>query len=135
MTGRAFQWDDSFLIGIEELDHEHRVLVDDINRLHRELSRHDGRSEAAKCLGDIYARMRAHFALEERVMKENGYKFFDEHKLEHEELLDTYTEYMVRFLNDAGVSSGKSIEDALERWVMQHIVTSDRKMGLMVKKT
>jgi hemerythrin len=134
MTDTLFKWDDSFLIGIEELDHEHKVLIDDINRLHEELARHDEKSVIEKCLGDIYARMQAHFALEEHVMKEHGYKYFDEHKREHDELLDSCTEYMVQFLNDTGVSYSSPIEDNLKHWVINHIVTSDKKMSLMVQE-
>ena len=134
MTDTLFKWDDSFLIGIEELDHEHKVLIDDINRLHEELARHDEKSEIEECLGDIYARMQAHFALEEHVMKEHGYKYFDEHKREHNGLLDRYTEYMVQLLNDTDVSSSNHIEENLKHWVIKHIVTSDKKMSLMVQE-
>jgi len=134
MTNTLFEWDDSFLIGIEELDHEHKALIDDINRLHEELARNDEKSEIAKCLGDIYARLQAHFALEEHVMKEHGYKFYDEHKREHDELLDSYTESMVQFLNDADVSSRHPIEETLKHWVMNHIIISDKKMSLMVQE-
>ncbi len=133
MTDTLFEWDDSFLIGIEELDYEHKVLIDDINRLHEELARHDRKSEIEKCLGNIYARMHAHFALEEHVMKDHEYKFFDEHKREHDELLDSYTEHMLQILNDTGASTGTSIEETLKRWVMYHIITSDKKMSLMVQ--
>jgi len=134
MTDALFKWDESFLIGIEELDHEHKVLIDDINRLHEELARHEEKSEIEKCLGDICARMQAHFALEEHVMKEHKYEFFDEHKREHDELLDNCTEYMLRFLNDTGNSSSIPIEDSLKGWVMNHIVTSDKKMSLMIQE-
>jgi hemerythrin len=134
MTNTLFEWDESFLIGIEELDYEHKVLIDDINRLHEELARHDQKSEIEKCLGDICARMQAHFALEEHVMKEHKYEFFDEHKREHDELLDSCTAYMFQFLNDAGVSSGKSIEARLKHWVINHIVTSDKKMSLIIQE-
>ena len=134
MTDTLFKWDDSFLIGIEELDHEHKVLIEDITRLHEELARHDEKSEIEKSLGDIYARMQAHFALEEHVMKEHEYEFYDEHKREHDELLDNYTEYMLQFLNDTGVSSGNLIEDTLTHWIVNHIITSDKKMSLMVRK-
>ena len=134
MTDTLFEWNASFLIGIEELDYEHKVLIDDINRLHEELVRHDQKSKIEKCLGDIYVRMQAHFALEEHVMQEHKYKFFDEHKREHDELLDKYTEYMLRFLNDTGTSSSIAIEDSLKQWVMNHIVTSDKKMSLMVQE-
>ena len=134
MTDTLFKWDDSFLIGIEELDYEHKLLIDDINRLHEELARHDEKSEIEKCLGDIYARMQAHFALEEHVMKEHEYTFFDEHKREHDELLNSYTEYMLQFLNDIGDSSANHIEDTLKHWVINHIFTSDKKMSLMVQE-
>lgn len=133
MTDTLFKWDDSFLIGIEELDHEHRVLIDDINRLHEELARSEERSEIAKCLGDIHARMQAHFALEEHVMKEHAYEFFDEHKREHDQLLEDYTECMMRFLNGESVSSDNPVEECLSHWVVDHLNTSDRKMSLMVQ--
>ena len=134
MTDTLFEWDESFLIGIEELDYEHKVLIDDINKLHDELARHEQESEIRKCLGDIFARMQAHFALEERVMKEHKYEFFDEHKREHDKLLDSYTEYMLQFMNDSDAFSDISIEDTLKRWVLNHITTSDIKMSQMVQE-
>ena len=133
MADTLFEWDDSFLIGIEELDHEHKVLIDDINRLHEEFADSDERSSIAKCLGDVHARMQAHFALEEHVMKENSYAFFDEHKREHDELLEDYTECMMRFLNGVGDSSRDPIEECLRQWVVDHISTSDKKMSLIVQ--
>jgi hemerythrin len=135
MTDTVFEWNESFLIGIEELDHEHKVLIDDINTLHKELGSRNQKSEIEKCLGEICARMQAHFALEEHVMKEHDYAFFDEHKREHDDLLDNCTEYMLRYINDASASPNTSIEDSLKHWVLKHIVTSDKKMSLMVQDT
>jgi len=134
MTDTLFEWNDSFLIGIEELDHEHKVLIEDINRLHEVLARNDEKSEIAKCLGDIHARMQAHFALEEHVMKEHEYEFFDEHRREHDELLDEYTENMLLFLNGIDTFSRTSIEDSLKQWVVHHIITSDKKMSQIVQE-
>ena len=134
MSGTRIEWNDSFLIGIEELDYEHKVLINDINRLHMELARHDEKSEIEKYLGDIYARMQAHFALEERIMKKHEYEFFDEHKREHERLLDSYCGYMIQILNDTEVSFSNPIEDTLRYWVINHILNSDKKMSLMVQE-
>jgi hemerythrin-like metal-binding protein len=133
MTAKPFRWDDSFLIGIEELDYEHRILIEDINRLHTELARHEEKSEIERCLGDIHARMQTHFALEERVMKERDYRFFDEHKREHDKLLDNYTEHMVRFLNEPGLALSGPIEVYLKHWMVDHILTSDKEMSLMAE--
>ena len=67
-------------------------------------------------------------------MKERGYEFFDEHKREHEALLNSYTEDMVQFLNDTDASASTPIEDSLKHWILDHILTSDKKMSLMVQK-
>lgn len=134
MADILFKWDESLLIGIEELDHEHKLLIKDINRLHKELAGHHDRSEIEMCLGDIYKRMQAHFALEERVMREHEYRYFDEHKREHDELLDNFTEDMEKYLNDTGGSTGIPIEETLERWVLNHITTHDKKMSVMVQE-
>lgn len=134
MTDTQIKWDDAFLIGIEELDYEHKVLIKDINRLHQELARQDEKSEIEKCLGDIYARMQAHFALEEHVMKEHQYKYYDEHKREHERLLDSYSGYMIQILNATDTSSSNPIEETLSHWVLNHILNSDKKMSLMVQE-
>lgn len=134
MTYSPLRWNDSFLIGIDELDYEHKALIDDINELHEKLARLDEKLEIERCLGEIFARMQAHFALEEHVMKERGYEFFDEHKREHDALLDTYTEHMVQFLNDTDISGSAPIEDSLKYWILDHILVSDKKMSLMVRK-
>ncbi len=135
MSDPHFKWDDSYLIGIEELDHEHKALIDDINRLHEELTGQGGPSEIEKCLGEIHARMQAHFALEENVMQEHEYPYLAEHKAEHDELLDSYTESMLQLLNDTGPTTSLSIQEKLQHWVMVHIGTSDKKMSLMVQET
>ena len=134
MADTLVEWDDSFLIGIEELDYEHKALIDDINKLHEELTKHDEESQVENVLGSIDARMRAHFALEERFMKDHGYEFFDEHKREHDQLLDWYTEYMLLFLHDGGATSSDPIEDTLRYWVANHIINSDKKMSLIVQE-
>jgi hemerythrin len=133
MIEKLCEWDDSLLIGIEELDYEHKVLIEDINRLHAELTCNAERSVIAKCLGDVHSRMLAHFALEEHVMKEHKYAFFDEHKREHDEFLEDYMECMMKFLNGAEVSSKNPIEECLKEWVINHITTSDKKMSLMIR--
>ena len=132
MVSTNLHWDDSFLIGIDELDFEHKILLGDINRFHEELVGQEAKSEIERCLGEIYTRMQSHFALEEHFMKARKYPFFEEHKKEHEKLLDTYTEYMVQFLNDSGTSSGIKIDDNLKKWIVDHILSSDKKMSQMV---
>ena len=133
MARADIEWTDDFLIGIAELDHEHRSLVADINRLHRALRDHDERARIEETLGDILARMQAHFALEESVMKEHAYPHYAEHKAEHEALLDTVTGFIVRYEAEPGAGFSAALEATLDQWIVTHIVTHDKKMSLMVR--
>ena len=129
---RSIVWSDDFLIGIEEIDYEHRRLVDDINKLHRELLEHVDMERIENTLGRIHARMQAHFALEEHVMVSHDYPHYPEHKAEHERLLDEYTELMTKFERGPNLVDQEAMEGMLRRWIVDHILTSDKKMSLMV---
>ncbi|MDP6574129.1 MAG: bacteriohemerythrin [Rhodospirillales bacterium] len=136
MTGaaadRGIIWSDDFLIGIEELDYEHRRLIENINELHRELLAHVDMDRVEDTLGGIHARMQAHFALEEHVMVSHEYPHYPEHKAEHERLLDEYTELMTKFERAPNLGDRVAMEDILRQWIVDHILTSDKKMSLMV---
>jgi hemerythrin len=42
---------------------------------------------------------------------------------------------MFQYINDTSASSSASIENSLKHWVLNHIITSDKKMSLMVQET
>jgi len=131
---RSITWSGDFLIGIEEIDYEHRCLIEDINTLHRELRAHVDMDRIEDTLGGIHARMQAHFALEEHVMVSRGYPHYPEHKAEHERLLDEYTERMTKFERAPNPGDQEAIEAMLRQWIVDHILTSDKKMSLMVTR-
>ncbi len=69
-------WQANFAIGIDEVDHEHRELIDLINSLHAALGEERAGERVEAFLGEIFADISAHFALEERVMRERRYDAF-----------------------------------------------------------
>ena len=86
------QWKPSFSLGIPAVDLEHRKLIDMINDIYARIDdAHDDPSVQA-ALADIHAEISAHFALEERVMREAAYHEYAAHKDEHEDLLDQIAE-------------------------------------------
>lgn len=126
-------WTEDCRIGIDSLDYEHQDLFERINELHAALARHDTKDAVAATLGEIHARMAAHFALEEKVMRDGRYKGYAAHKAEHERLLDHLTEIIETF--DAGDSPRleADLEAELERWIVGHVLTSDRRMADMLE--
>ena len=82
------EWREEFSVGDAAVDHEHRQLVELINGLHRALHSGCEREQVIESLGEVYAQIAAHFALEEKSMRDGGYPHYDEHKADHEALLD-----------------------------------------------
>jgi len=132
MTHPPITWTDDFLIGIAELDYEHKSLIDSINELHRELADHDETDKIEATLGEIHARMQAHFALEEHYMLEHDYDGYIGHKKEHEMLLDEYTRKMIHFENNPVIDDRHNMGESLNNWIIEHILSSDRRMSSLV---
>lgn len=119
------RWKDEYSVGIEAVDHEHKELIDLINRLHAQLSSRDGSVEAF--FGDLLKGISAHFALEERFMGEHGYDQLSQHKADHERLLDDLREMMDELPNDEQTADS-GLAARLDAWFSRHFETHDARL-------
>jgi hemerythrin len=133
MTSRQLKWTEEHSIGIASLDFEHRDLFNQINELLKDIASQRDKEEAEEFLGEIHARMEAHFALEEQFMKEKKYPGYAEHKREHDKFLDDFVDAMTQFENDPGVPHIDALETEVKRWIVDHVLHSDKAMSLMTK--
>jgi len=121
------QWRDEFSVGIAEVDHEHRELIELINALQKDLQAGSDTQKLVRALGEIYAQISSHFALEEKMMRETRYPALDEHKEDHETLLDDLRDIMDD-VEDDGVLDEAQLTDDLNRWFSDHFRTHDAKL-------
>ncbi|MCG6873223.1 MAG: bacteriohemerythrin [Gammaproteobacteria bacterium] len=125
------EWDDRFALGIDSVDHEHREMIGLINETWDHLQREDS-FPVLDFLGEINARISAHFALEERIMRERKYDQYREHKAQHELLLDEIRDIMDDY-EDREVFETDTVAERLREWFLGHFRTHDarlhRKLG------
>jgi len=119
------KWMPDFEIGIPAIDHEHRELIELINRLHARLSANATKEEVDEFLGEVHADISAHFALEEKAMRDMGYARYESHKADHERLLDEIRDIMDAFNADAYFDYGGSLAEGLRVWFTEHFRTMD----------
>ena len=122
------EWKDEFKVGIASVDHEHRHLIGLINSLHAGLAARPAKEAVSSVLGEIYAKIAAHFALEERVMRERRYDQYDDHKADHERLLDEIRDIMDRFEADAYFNYETALATELRDWFALHFRTKDARL-------
>lgn len=121
------EWREDFALGVPAVDHEHRELIELINETHARMS--DERSEEAvpAFLGEIHARIAAHFALEEKIMGDVGYDRLGPHKEAHEHLLDEIRDLMDAYEAGAGFDE-EAFAARLRDWFTGHFRTEDARL-------
>lgn len=128
MTEQLFEWNDTYLIGVEELDFEHRDLLARLNELHLDILRGDSSEVIEACLAEVCIRVAAHFALEESYMKRTGFPHYDQHKKQHDAFLEEVYAVAELFREGLDISYQETLETRLENWVTHHILTSDKEL-------
>lgn len=121
------EWKPEYSVGNKEVDHEHYELIALINSLHENISEGADRDKIVTGLGEIYAQIAAHFALEEKIMRAAGYAEYEPHKADHESLLDQLIDII-----DAVELDGRydevELSTSLERWFSDHFRTHDARL-------
>ncbi len=124
---KYLQWRDEFSIGIDSVDFEHQNLMDMINMIYAELDNRRDIAEIRRTMGEVHAEVSAHFALEERIMRQAGYEEFAAHKNDHENLLD-----QIRTLMDAIENDPEHALDVLSEqladWFSGHFNSFDARL-------
>jgi hemerythrin len=117
-------WRKDFETGVADVDHEHRELVDLINALHAEIAKGADASRVHDFLGEVFARIAAHFALEESIMRKHRYDEYQAHKAEHEALLDEIRDIM----DEAEENYGKALAETVRDWFVDHFKSKDARL-------
>lgn len=126
------EWRREFETGVAEVDHEHRELVDLINSLHSQIGANASKDVVSGFLGEVFAKISAHFALEETVMRKHAYDEYALHKSDHEKLLDDLRDIMDEHRSGAFLNYEEALGRAVRDWFVNHFKTRDARLHKML---
>ena len=121
-------WSDVLSIGVDEIDEDHRKLVDIFNVLNHAVAEGDSREYLAAVLEELINCTIWHFSHEERLMLKYGYDGLEEHKAEHHELVDSVKALQQKVLQMDRPMAEEEI-NFLARWLTGHILSTDMQLG------
>lgn len=84
-------------------------------------------------LGDILSGIGAHFALEEKIMRDRRYDQYFDHKADHDRLLDQLRDIMDDYEIHRQISPAHLVQ-ALDDWFSVHFRTRDARLHQLVKE-
>lgn len=121
-------WGPLLSIEVDEIDDDHRKLVHIFNILNHAVREEKSPDFLAAVLEELVNCTVWHFSHEERLMLQYGYEGIEAHKAVHRELIKG-----ARELQEKTLQAGKRVADEdieyLERWLTEHILTDDMKLG------
>ncbi|MCS7279381.1 MAG: bacteriohemerythrin [Thermodesulfobacteriaceae bacterium] len=132
-------WDESFEIGIEEIDKQHKHLVFLLNNLYQTLFQNellwDMEENLSKILQELIKYAEYHFISEENLMENLNFPELECHKNIHEYFRKRVQEFLSEFEREINFRElGLSIFKFMKVWVVNHILNDDKKIALFLGK-
>jgi hemerythrin-like metal-binding protein len=126
--------DQSFILGIEDIDKQHQALFDQLDLLRDYVRRGQSRDAIRDTLKFLESYVIEHFAVETGYMNTYGYPDLQAHQEEHEAFLEDFAGFREKFssLQTKGEMTtflGLEIVRKLNAWLAEHIMTVDKKLG------
>lgn len=125
------EWNDELSIN-DDIDSDHKFLINLINTLHLSIT---GASD--KSVEDVLIELSEytvyHFSKEEFFMSRIRYPEYDDHKIQHQLLIDQLTKVVYNYeMNKISITSDTM--DFLKYWLTNHILTYDKKIVKYMKE-
>jgi hemerythrin len=121
------EWKQEFSVGNTAIDNEHEHLIEQINQLYYELGHSADSATIEVMLADIQVDISTHFALEELSMEEAEFAEFEEHREDHQHLLDQIHDMIFSFHEDPD-SGRELLINKLSDWFSHHFTSFDTRL-------
>jgi len=121
------EWRDEFCTGIKGVDFEHEELINQINSIYKLVENEADKNLVVDGLGEIYGSISAHFALEEQMMLRHEYDHYQQHRTDHERLLDDIRDITDEVENSVKLDKA-DFQQKLANWFQLHFKTHDSRL-------
>jgi hemerythrin-like metal-binding protein len=128
-----FVWDDKFNTGIEEIDRDHKRLVDLINDLYEAMQDGSGGALLLPVFSALKHYTETHFDQEERFMLDCDAPDQARHVEEHKQMRNKLTDLESRHRQGEAAISLQTLT-FLRDWLKKHICVVDQAMAAQVQE-
>ncbi len=131
-------WSSAFETGIEEIDKQHRLLVDTINQASNLLRDEYIQEDLRTIVNTLIRYTQFHFETEEQLMLDTRYSHqspqdYEKHIEEHFEFSTKILEIHQQ-IQEGNTIEGEEIINYLCQWLVVHILNTDQIMVQSIKK-
>lgn len=127
-------WSNEFSVGVEEIDDQHKMLFQLVNRLVQAAVKREDQQLTVETLKSLVDYTKTHFALEERLLEASGYPGLPGHREDHRRFIDQVNGIAQKFhVEDRSVTF--ELINFLKHWLQNHIRHSDMEYAAHLART
>lgn len=119
-----------YSIGIKEIDRQHGILVELINRLAYGLKHKISRDTMEDIVNYLADYTVFHFGYEEKLLAEHNWPELASHKAIHEAFVNKVKGYQRQLKTDDVMDIAADIMEFLKDWLLDHILKTDKQYGV-----
>jgi len=127
------EWHDSYCIGVENIDAQHKKLFEVVSRLQKALSSSEVSKEVVGTLIFLVKYTKEHFADEEELMEAIAYPGLAAQRKLHSKLI-TEVDAAIAAVKQRRPIDIYKLVDFLIDWLVNHVEREDRKIGDFIAK-
>lgn len=120
------EWDEIYIVGIEELDNHHKKLIYLLHEFSTGMESGWNKEKLGDRLDFMLYYSQCHFIAEEDLMLEHGYPKYEDHRLEHDSFLSKEKGLHAALMeNDPKITAG--LAPSIWDWWKNHLIVTDKK--------
>ncbi|MEG3935950.1 hemerythrin family protein [Microcoleus sp. T3_B1] len=128
-------WNDSLAIGIPEIDHQHKQLIEQLNALVDAMHTNRGKEEINRIVQFLDLYVGQHFYFEERCMHRYKCPVASDNEAAHSKFMKTLVEVKDELRkNGSSLSLAIKVNEQLLDWFVNHIKKIDRELKPCMNK-
>jgi hemerythrin len=130
------QWRTDYSIGIQEVDNQHKIiiqLINDLLKICRENNNGGDYESFNRLVEIILEHFQKHFETEEKLMLEKKYPQYAEHKKRHDKLLEDIKKMLDKIIKEPQKNSLINMVIFLREWFVENIYIMDKQLGEYLK--
>ena len=126
----VFEWDDSYLVGVDLIDEQHKKLFEKINDLIKASKQNEGKEKIKETIEFLEDYTVKHFNDEQELQQKYNYPHYETHKGIHNDFVQEITDFKNDFTS-GNVDTAKMMKfnKRITQWLVNHVKGIDQKLG------
>jgi len=126
MAHTFFNWTDKMSVRSEEIDNQHKQLVEFLNEIYQAFMEKAHKEKIGTIIDKMSAYTKYHFETEEKYFEYFDYYDKEDHIREHDNFRNRVDEFVTKYKASNGALTYE-VMNFLKNWLTSHIMDTDQK--------